>query len=257
MQVSGQSQVRDLGAVQAARHIVERSAAILLDWDGCVATGNQPHADAVRFIAEHPGRVAVVSNNSTHLPQDFAAILAASGVLLPQERIVLAGTQALIRAQEIGARGVLVLGNARMKAFGRNLGLNLVSDEADLVVVLRDTRFSYARLERAANSLRRGARLLVANPDLTHPAPGGRLAPETGALLAAVLACMNGVPVDVETVGKPAPRLFRKALAAFPQGSGGVMIGDNPQTDMEGARAAGLEGVLIGPQSGIGFGDLL
>jgi ribonucleotide monophosphatase NagD (HAD superfamily) len=35
------------------------------------------------------------------------------------------------------------------------------------------------------------------------------------------------------------------------------MIGDNPDTDIAGARAYGLASILIGAQSGIQFEDLL
>jgi 4-nitrophenyl phosphatase len=136
--------------------------------------------------------------------------------------------------------------------------LRLVREDADLVVLLRDTRISYARLENAANSLNQGARLLVANPDLTHPGPQGRLMPETGALLAALAACLHPQKLVMEVIGKPSPRLFQRAIEALdaaPRRT--VMIGDNPATDIAGAAALGLQGVLIGPASNLDFRDLL
>ncbi len=249
---------RDPASARKARKILGRSAVVLLDWDGCVALGDRPVEGAIAFLSEWPGRAAIVSNNSTHLPEDFATILARAGVEMALDRIVLAGVEAIERAREIGADRVLMLGDSRMKAHARRRGLNLVSDGADLVVLLRDRRFSYAKLERAASCLRTGARLVVSNPDLTHPGAAGRIAPETGALRAALLACLADIDIEGEVIGKPGPRLFDHACRALgaPRESA-VMIGDNPATDIAGAEALGLESILIGPQSGLRFEDLL
>lgn len=231
---------------------------MLFDWDGCLALNNRPRLAALALLAACGERAAVVSNNSTNLPEDFAGILAQAGVPLPSRRIFLAGAEALAHAADGDARRVLILGDPRMRAHGRRLGLSPARGEADLVVLLRDTRFSYSRLHAAANSLRRGARLIVANPDLTHPEAQGAIAPETGALLAALNACVAPRRLEAEVIGKPFPRLFERAVAALgatPETT--VMIGDNPATDMAGAAAFGMYGVLVGPDSELDFDDLL
>ena len=151
----------------------------------------------------------------------------------------------------------MVLGDNRMKAHGRNHGLNIVAEDADLVVLLRDRRFTYAKLERAANALRAGARLIVANPDLTHPGPNGQVAPETGALLAALSACVGDAEVEMEIVGKPSPRLFERACRVLEvEPARAVMIGDNPATDGAGAEAFGLPWLMVGAAAPLGFEDL-
>ena len=226
--------------------LVDAAGGLLLDWDGCIALGDRPLPGAVRFLQAHQHRVAVLSNNSTARPEDFAAILARVGVRLPLERIVLAGVEALRHAARLGASDALVLGASPMKAYGRSLGLVLDSKAPDVVVLLRDTRLTYARLQRAIDALDRGAKLIVANPDRTHPGPAGRRVPETGALLAALQACLPGLAYDL--IGKPEPMLFGRAcevLGIAP--AEGLMIGDNPDTDIRGAEAAGLQSLLIGP----------
>jgi 4-nitrophenyl phosphatase len=133
----------------------------------------------------------------------------------------------------------------------------LVRDEPDIVVLMRDARFTYAKLERAANAVRNGAKLVVANGDRTHPGPAGRLVPETGALLAALLACA-GEQAQVEVVGKPGPLLFERAcrsLGISPQQA--VMIGDNPETDGEGARRLDMKSIIVGGESGLRIDDLV
>lgn len=230
---------------------------VLLDWDGCVALADKPLPAAIAFMRTWSGRVAIVSNNSTHLPEDFVDILAREGITLPASHILLAGAEALHEARDSGAGRVMILGDQRLKNYGRSLGLMVVREEADLVVLLRDKQFSYVKLARAANCLRRGARLIVANPDLTHPGANGCLVPETGALLAALLAGTDHAPITYDVIGKPNRRLFERAcqvLGASPETT--VMIGDNPKTDGDGAQAHGLRAVLIGPASGLSFSDL-
>jgi 4-nitrophenyl phosphatase len=223
---------------------------ILLDWDGCVAVDNRVLAGAARLIAHHGERIAIISNNSTHLPGDFTELLSRSGLEIPQERIFTAGVEAIRDvAADAGAR-VLMLSGPKMRRLARDSGISLVRDEPDVVLLMRDTRFTYAKLERAANALRDGARLVVANDDRSHPGPNDRLAPETGALLAALLGCLGNTPADVRIIGKPAPLLFERAcqrLAVRPADA--VMIGDNPETDGEGARKLGIRPILIGGAS--------
>lgn len=237
---------------------LKRAKGALLDWDGCVAFGNQPSPAAIEFISEWTSRVAIVSNNSTLLPEDLVRALRNADVHIPASRIILAGVEAVKRAKNARAARVLMLADARMKAFARNLELRLVKDDADVVILLRDTRINYARLEAACNCVRRGAKLIVANPDKSHPGLKGRLIPETGALLEAILACVGQRDVDYEVIGKPNARLFLSACQSLSLPPADVvMIGDNPDTDIAGSRACGIPGVLIGPHAEVAFEDLL
>lgn len=243
----------------AAIKTIRAASGVLLDWDGCVAIANRPNPLAIQFILERQEKVAIVSNNSTHLPEDLSQILAATEVRIHPNRIVLAGIEALNRAVELKPTSVLILGDRRIKVYARKLGLPIVHDKADLVVLLRDRQFSYRRLERAANCLRSGARLIVANPDANHPGRHGQLVPETGALYAGLMASLgDGVEVETEIIGKPGPRLFRRACQSLRiSPSSAVMIGDNPATDVAGADALGMPSILLNPRSAIGFQDLL
>ena len=101
-----------------------------------------------------------------------------------------------------------------------------------------------ARLAAAANAVRDGAELIVANPDRTHPGKDRAVVPETGALLSAVLACTGEVPYRV--IGKPEPPMFWKALSLLgAEGAGAVMIGDNVETDGRGALRTGMTFIHI------------
>jgi HAD superfamily hydrolase (TIGR01450 family) len=229
---------------------------IFLDWDGCVAIGNYVLPAARALIERHADRVVILSNNSTHLPEDLSTVLARDGVRLSPERIVLAGVEAVRNACAANAERVLMFASPRMRAFARGQGLDLVREDPDLVVLMRDARFGYAKLERAANALQAGVPMIVANADRTHPGTSGRLVPETGALLAALLACVPNAKRTI--VGKPGPILFRRACAILgiaPRQA--VMIGDNPETDIKGAIDFGIRSILVGGRSTVALDDLI
>lgn len=242
----------------AERQLLGSAGGILLDWDGCIAIDNRVQASAKHLILQHRDRVAIVSNNSTHLPTDLADVLAKHDVTFPHARIFLAGTEATRDVARSGAKRVMLFAAPKIRGFAHALGVPLVRDNPDVVVLMRDVRFNYAKLERAANALRLGARLVVANGDRTHPGPANRIVPETGSLLAALLACVGDEQVEMRMIGKPGPLLFRRAcegLAIEPRDA--VMVGDNPDTDGEGALNLGIRPILIGGASALRLEHLL
>jgi HAD superfamily hydrolase (TIGR01450 family) len=233
-----------------------RSArALLFDWDGCLAEGRALVPGAVDLLHHAGPRAWILSNNSTDRPSDFAELLDRAGVALPAERILLAGHATVALCAERWPGGTVhMVAHARMKTFARQLGLKVEegSDRPQAVVLMRDPRFSYARLLRAVAALRRGTPLVVANLDRTHPGGSGVLVPETGALLAAIGACIDLSTIPMEVVGKPEPRLFEMALGQAGVRAGeAVMVGDNPETDLAGAERLGIRPIGLSTAQGI------
>lgn len=241
-----------------AKAMLARAQGILIDWDGCLVLGNRFRPSALQFLTCWHDSIVIVSNNSTHLPCHIAQMLRLAGVHFPENRILLAGYETILHAARGRPCRAMILGDQRLRAVARDIGLTLVRDDPEMIILLRDTRFTYRRLERAANALMRGARLLVANADFSHPGPGGRVVPETGALLAAITATTRGLAAGHELMGKPGPMLFRRACAILNIDPGqAVMIGDNPDTDIAGAAGVGMPGILIGLGTGSGLDTLL
>lgn len=240
------AQGREARTLTQIAAVADRYAGLLLDWDGCLAISNRLLPEAIRFLKAHQDRVAIVSNNSTDLPEDFSRALAHKGINIPPQRVLLAGAETLALATRQRGNRAMVLGNRKMSNYGQRLGLSVVRTEPELVLLLRDTKLSYARLAMAANALLSGARLLIANPDRTHPGEDGSVVPETGALLAALMACVGTLPVDHKIIGKPGPHLFWRACEVLGvEIEDTLMIGDNPDTDIAGARALGMQAMLV------------
>jgi len=219
----------------------------LIDLDGTLVHSQcEPLDGAVDLLEQLAGRYVVVSNNSTHTAQALARALRARGLPLSAERLVLAGEQTLrfMADRHPGAR-IRLLASAALRRQALTLGCHLVDASPDFVVLARDERFDYATLSTAANDLRLGARLVVTNPDLSHPAPHGAVVPETGALMRALAACAGIEPAHV--IGKPEGGLFEEGLRRLgARAADTLVIGDNPLTDALGAARLGMRFLLLG-----------
>ena len=235
---------------------LDRYRAVLCDLDGCLVAGKTVLSGTGDLLAAVGERLFILSNNSTDTPATLSARLADLGLDVDAARIVLAGTTAVahIAASTPGAR-VAVYGSAAIADHVAACGLEVSDTVPDVVLLTRDTAFTYDRLNRLVRQLENGARLIVSNIDVTHPGADGHVVVETGALLKAVTACLPGVPF--EAVGKPGPMIYEAALARAGARRGEVLaIGDNPETDGRGAATVGIDCVIIGRDAAGDFPDL-
>lgn len=223
-----------------------RAKGILIDLDGCFLEGAVLAPGAGELFERFGERIAFVSNNSSHTPEEMAAELAVCGVKVPASRVFLAGAQAVSwLATHRGTLRTFALASRSIRHLARKQGLNLTLGDPEIVLVCRDVELTYDRLATAVAALQEGAELIVANPDLTHPGVAGVPVPETGMLLAALRAAVPSAPAIV--IGKPRVTMFAAALRRLgvkPEEA--VMIGDNPSTDGAGAAALGIPFVLVG-----------
>lgn len=220
---------------------------LIIDLDGTLISGDLVLPGARRLLDLCPARTVVASNNSTDTAMSLSARLRTRGLDIPPDRLLLAGEAALslLRGEYSSAR-IMLIATAEVRRFAAEAGLRLVEREADIVCVCRDTAFDFEKLSRAAREVARGAVLIAANMDTSHPGPDGLPVPETGALVAAIQTCAGRAPSKV--IGKPAPFLFEEALrrlSATPDSA--IVIGDNKATDIAGASGLGLRSLLIGP----------
>ncbi|KAF7963242.1 hypothetical protein AWV80_11905 [Cupriavidus sp. UYMU48A] len=140
---------------------------------------------------------------------------------------------------------ILMIGSAVLRAYAAARGCVLVEDGAEVVLLALDQDFRYAALRAAVNAVRRGAPLIVSNPDTSHPGADGGVVPETGTLMHAIVECAGVAPALV--VGKPEPALFVEGLRRLgARAADTLVIGDNPLTDALGAARLGMHYLLVG-----------
>jgi HAD superfamily hydrolase (TIGR01450 family) len=235
---------------------LDRYRGLLCDLDGCLVMGGRPMPGAREFVAYARDRLVIVSNNSTDTPRTLAAKLARAKLCIEPDRIVLAGATA-VEHLATAARGprVAIHGPPAIVNYATSLGIVVDHERPDFVLLTRDIRFSYARIHRIVRQIERGAELVVANLDISHPGPGGARVFETGVLLATVKACLPNVAY--RTIGKPSPILYQAAMRRISATKDELLaVGDNPATDEAGARRIDIPCVLVGAQPGAHFKSL-
>jgi HAD superfamily hydrolase (TIGR01450 family) len=229
---------------------LDEADAILCDLDGCLISGDHVYADAREFIEEFRSQLWIVSNNSSDTATSLASRLKRHGVDLPAKQIVLAGEETVRRlaADSPGAR-VAIHATPAIRALATELGLDVAEEDVEAVVLGRDPSLGLGGLGRVIGHLQAGARLHVTNLDLTHPGANGTPVPETGALLAALCACLP--TLRFQSIGKPVQALLDTALeraGVAPHST--VFIGDNLVTDGAAAALAGVHFIhLVRPVS--------
>jgi HAD superfamily hydrolase (TIGR01450 family) len=213
---------------------------VLCDLDGCLVSEGRAFPDTTDFVAACGNRLWIVSNNSTHTAATLCDELAALGLKVTEDRILLAGEQTLVllAMRHPGAR-LALYGSDCLRERALALGLRLEEDHPDIMLLCRDMRFALPDLERLTAQIVRGGVFWVANTDRTHPGLDGSQKAETGALLAAVSAVLG--PFNFESIGKPNSHLGRIALERMGiAAQDAVFVGDRVDTDGALERACNL-----------------
>ncbi len=150
----------------------------------------------------------------------------------------------LIAHEQPGAR-VHVFGNPGLRSECERYGLRVTDGvEADYVVVGNHRGITYDRLTTAMRALLGGARFVTVNMDRTYVGADGELVPGCG-VFAAALERAVGRPPDV-VVGKPSITLLCEAAESVGSpASECLYVGDNPEADVAGAHAAGMDALLV------------
>ncbi|MEU1607535.1 HAD-IIA family hydrolase [Micromonospora matsumotoense] len=233
----------------AGDRLIDGYALVVFDLDGVIYLIDRPIPGAVEALGalRAEGRsVAFATNNASRRSSEVADLLTGMGVPAdPAEVLTSAAAAAeLLRDRLPAGSAVLVVGAEALRAEIRSVGLTPVdrADAAPVAVVQGyGPQVGWADLAEASVAIRAGASWVATNTDRTLPSGRGPL-PGNGSLVAALRHALDRAP-DV-VVGKPEPALF--ATAARRAGTGRTLVvGDRLDTDIEGARRAGLDSLLV------------
>ena len=234
--------------IGAPQPLVDVYDLALLDLDGVVYVG--PHAvpgapEALDDARRRGLKIAYVTNNASRPPETVAAHLTELGVpARPDEVVTSAQAAAAILAQRLppGSR-VLVVGGEGLYRALTEAGLEPVGSKAEHPLAVTQgfgPDVGWRLLAEGTRAVRAGLPWIATNRDLTVPTPHGP-APGNGTLVAAVAAAAEAEP---EVAGKPRPPLFHEAAHRYGS-TKPLVVGDRLDTDLEGARAAGMDGLLV------------
>jgi HAD superfamily hydrolase (TIGR01458 family) len=223
-------------------------AAVLLDIDGVLRVSGDPipgAPEAVRALREAGHRLRFVTNNTVRARVQLAAELRDVGVEVDKEEIE---TTPLAAGKALEGKRVLAL---TMTAVRPDLerSVELVDEDAEAVLLggadeTEETGqvFAWENLNRAFAALRDGAQLVCLHRNRWWRTSRGPLL-DAGAYVAGLEYAAG---VEAEVVGKPSRAYFEAALTELGAEPGEtVMVGDDVESDVGGAKALGMRGVLV------------
>lgn len=225
---------------------------LLVDLDGVVYRGEGAIPGAVENLnrAGREAQLGYVTNNASRTDRDVAAHLRGLGLEAIPEHIVTspqAAVQLLARTVPAGSLVLVVGGDGLVDELGKaGFGVTRSAADAPAAVVQGFApHVGWEHLAEAAFALAEqpgGEELpwIATNTDWTIPVARG-LAPGNGTLVSAVHTAVQRLPVFA---GKPEPAIFETAFGRFGTRNA-LMIGDRLDTDIKGARAAGIPSVHV------------
>ena len=228
---------------------------LILDMDGVLWHGETAVPGLADFFATLRRReigFILATNNATKTVDQYTAKLARFGVIIPPAQILTSSlaTAAYLSQQYPPDTAVYVIGERGLREALKAQGLRLLGrqdgengERAAAVVIGLDRTVQYDDLAAATWYIcQQQAQFVATNPDPSLPTERGPM-PGAGALVAAVQAATGVKPV---IIGKPGPRLFEEALRLLTgTKTNTAMVGDRLTTDIAGAQAVGLRGILL------------
>lgn len=244
--------------------LLDRYRGVLLDAFGVLVDAGGLLPGAAALLAELGRRgtpFAIVTNDASRSPATYAARFAARGATVAPEQIVTSGSllPGYFRDRGLVGARTCVLGTEDSFAYVRDGGGVPIAlepgMELDVLAVCDDSgtpfvdgiELAFSAVVRAVHAGRRPA-LVLPNPDLIYPKGGNEYGFTAGAMALLIETALArrfpGHGLGFDRLGKPAPQLFAEARRRV-GGGRVVMIGDQLETDIAGARAAGIDAALL------------
>jgi len=225
---------------------LENVKGFLIDIDGVLTTGETaiPGArEAIELLKSRGYPFRCVSNSTRKCRASLAARLDRLGFAIPENAIFTPPLAAVKYMEETGKHRAYLLTTGDVDRDFAGACSDEGSNSVDYVIVGdAGDRVTYASMNRAFRCLMEGADLIALEKDRYWMAPDG-LSLSAGPFVTA-LESATGKTATV--VGKPAKAFFDLAIRDMGLGIlGVVMIGDDILTDIGGAQAAGMRGVLV------------
>lgn len=218
----------------------------ICDMDGVIYHGNRLVPGVKEFVDwlySEGKRFMFLTNASGRSPKELQQKLARMGLDVDESHFY---TSALATAKFVNSQSpgcsAYVIGEPGLFNALYDVGITTNDVDPDYVIIGETSNYNYESITAAVRHVRRGAKLIGTNSDITGPSESG-IIPACKALVA---------PVEIATgkaayfVGKPNPLMMRSCLRRLDVHSDeAVMIGDRMDTDVISGIESGLDTVLV------------
>jgi NagD protein len=225
---------------------IKSKSGFIIDMDGVIYHGNRLLDGVNEFVTwlENSGkRYLFLTNSSERTPKELHEKLKRLGINVGEEHFY---TSALATAAFLASQNpngsAYVIGDAGLIHALYSAGYTTNNVNPDYVVVGDTHGYNFEKIELAINLVRKGARLIGTNSDVSGPVETG-ITPSTKALIA---------PIEIVTgkeayfVGKPNPLMMRIALKILGlKREESIVIGDRMDTDIRCGLESEIDTLLV------------
>lgn len=201
--------------------------------------------DWINSFGSSPHQFVLVSNNTTHKPEELLTVLKNLGFNIQPDNLITCMSTALNWLKKKEIKNCFVIGNPQLKEYLNENGIKTPSnDKVGAVLIGLDPSLSYEKLKIAVNALvKNNANLLALHTNRLYKDEKGELAPSVGVV---VKALEYSSQKKAKVFGKPNPEIFREVIKRFlvkPKNC--IMISDDPLSDLVGAKKLGMKTVFV------------
>ena len=219
---------------------------VFLDLDGTIYLGNELIPGALEFLSRLDDKgikYFFLSNNSSKSVNQYLQKLHSMNIPAKEQDILLSTHDLIKWLKTKNVSKTYLVGTKGMREMLENENIETTSEYPEYVVLGYDTEINYEKLSSASFHLHNGVRLVASHPDMVCPSPKGGL-PDSGAYMALFEATTGVRPFHV--CGKPnADMILHKVSELGFKPEECVMIGDRLYTDIEMAKNANVQSILV------------
>ena len=227
------------------KEILEKDG-FICDMDGVIYHGNKildGVEDFVNWMIDNGKKFVFLTNSPEKTPHELSMKLERMGLSVPAGHFY---TSAMATAEFLNSQNpgctAYVIGEAALTKAMYDKGIYMNDVNPEYVVVGETRTYNFEKIEKAIELVRKGAKLIGCNPDVTGPTERGVM-PATGALIA---------PIEIATgkkayfVGKPNPVMLRHGMRKLDCHSNEIaFIGDRMDTDIIAGIESNVDTVLV------------
>jgi len=247
----------------SVEELIERYPVLLLDAFGVLvnSTGSLPGAaDFIEELNRIDKPYYLLTNDASKLPQTAASRFRGYGLAIEPDRIITSAglLDHYFKSNSLTGTRCAVLGPEDSRQYVRDAGGEVVVPDSgfDVVVVADEAGFPFVEtvdtvITELIHKVERQERfkLVLPNPDLIYPKADRGFGITCGSIAMVIEAALQlrypGRPgLCFDRLGKPNPDIFQEARRRSGTDNM-VMIGDQLETDIRGAREFGLDSVLV------------
>jgi NagD protein len=225
---------------------IKDKAGFIIDMDGVIYHGNKLLPGVTDFLAwleESGKKYLFLTNSPERTPKELQEKMKRLGIIVGEEHFY---TSALATASFLSNQNpngsAYIIGDAGLIHALYSVGYSVNNVNPDYVVVGDTHSYNFEMIQLAVNLVRKGARLIGTNPDVSGPVETG-IVPSTKALIA---------PIEIASgkkayyVGKPNPLMMRIALKRLGvKREDAIVIGDRMDTDVRCGMESEIDTLLV------------